>query len=220
MSKKAAIFLCDESGNMARPWAAAGFDCWCVDLAHPVRKVRTDGPVRFVYGDARSWVPPVRDIAFVAAFPPCTHLAGSGARDFETKGLRLLTDSLDLFNACLHAATWSGAPFLVENPRGVLSTHVRKPDHEFDPCDYAGYLDDPAPEAYTKRTCLWTGNGFRMPPPRRVEPVLGSRMHTLPPGRDRQRQRSLTPRGFAQAVFEANCPAMATGPEGGDCGHS
>jgi hypothetical protein len=43
-----------------------------------------------------------------------------------------------------------------------------------------------------------------MPPKRRVEPVEGSKMHLLPPSEDRERIRSQTPKGFAQAVFEAN----------------
>ena len=41
-----------------------------------------------------------------------------------------------------------------------------------------------------------------------VEAVLGSMMHTMTPDKDRQRKRSETPRGFAQAVFQANHQAM------------
>lgn len=43
-----------------------------------------------------------------------------------------------------------------------------------------------------------------MPEPKPVEPVLGSLMHKLPPSEDRGNIRSVTPEGFAQAVFEAN----------------
>jgi hypothetical protein len=119
--------------------------------------------------------------------------------------VRMLTDALDTFNGCLMAAAWSGAPYCVENPVGVLSTHVRKPDYDFDPCDYGGYLDPPG-DAYTKRTHLWTGNGFIMPAPKPVTPDLGSMMHRLPPSDDRADLRSVTPMGFARAVFEANKP--------------
>jgi hypothetical protein len=204
------ISLCDRTGVMVNPWADAGYECWCVDIQHSIRRERHEGLKRFVWGDARSWVPPTgRKIAFIAAFPPCTHVAVSGARDFATKGPRMLTDALDLFNACLHAAEWSGAPFCVENPVGVLSSHVRKPDHTFDPCDFAGYLDEPLAEAYTKKTCLWTGGGFVMPEPKRVEPILGSKMHLLPPTDDRGDVRSVTPAGFALAVFLANCKQAA-----------
>lgn len=155
-----AVFLCDLTGNMARPWADAGVECWCVDVQHSIRRARREGNINFVWGDARSWCPPDgRRIVFLAAFPPCTHVAGSGSRDWLSKGHYLLTDALELFSACMMAGAYSGAPYLVENPVGALSSHMRKPDHTFDPCDFAGYADDPAAEAYTKKTCLWTGGG-------------------------------------------------------------
>lgn len=203
----AAIFLCDETGNMAAPWAAAGFDCWCVDIKHSIRRSRTEGRIHFVWGDVRSWRPPERlNIAFVAGFPPCTHTAVSGARDFVTKGGAMLRDALETFEACRMAAAWSGAPYLIENPIGVLASvpHIGKPSYIFDPFEYAGYAGDPSSEAYTKRSCLWTGNGFVMPDKRPVDPILGSRMHLLPPSDDRASVRSATPTGFAAAVFQAN----------------
>lgn len=203
----AAVFLCDLTGNMARPWAEAGYECWCVDIKHSIRRARTEGNIHFVWGDVRSWTPPegVR-FAFGAAFPPCTHSAGCGARDFKIKRGVMLRDALETFEASRMALSWSGAPFVVENPRGVLSNipHIGKPTYRFDPCEYAGYADDPASEAYTKDTCLWAGNGFVMPEPKRVVPVLGSKMHLMPPSDDRADARSETPTGFARAVFIAN----------------
>jgi len=53
---------------------------------------------------------------------------------------------------------------------------------------------------------LWTGGGFVMPPKRRVEPTMGSRIHLMPPSPDRGHLRSVTPMGFAQAVYEVNRP--------------
>ena len=120
----------------------------------------------------------------------------SGARWFKDKGIGALVDALELFNVSVRLAEWSGAPYLIENPVSTVSSYWRKPDHTFDPCDYG----DP----YTKKTCLWVGGGFVMPPKRRVEPVLGSKMHLLPPSEERARLRSETPRGFAEAVFKAN----------------
>jgi hypothetical protein len=203
------ISLCDYTGKMVEDWAAAGYECWCVDFQHSIRKDRVRGNVHFVWGDARSWVPISRKrIAFVATFPICTHMTVAGARDFKKKGLRLLTDSLDLFNSCYQAAAWSLAPFLVENPVGVLSTHFREANYLFNPCDFGGYCDDPKEDAYTKKTCLWTGNDFVMPEHKWVEPVDGSRMHKLPPGPQRENLRSATPRGFARAVYLANAPHL------------
>ena len=89
-------------------------------------------------------------------FPPCTHVAVSGARWFKDKGLGALIDSLELFHAAMRLAEWTKAPYMIENPVSTVSTYWRKPDYTFDPCDYGGYLSPPG-DAYTKKTCLWTG---------------------------------------------------------------
>lgn len=191
------LSLCDYSGNMVRPWAEAGYECLCIDLAHPIRSDRTEGNVTYRWGDVRSLTPaeyPVPDIVF--AFPPCTHLAVSGARDWKRKGLQPLIDGLEIVEACRRLARWPGCPWMIENPVSRLSSLWRKPDYTFQPCDYG--------DTYTKRTCLWTGGGFVMPDPDPVEPVEGSKMHRLPPSEDRARMRSETPMGFARAVFAAN----------------
>ena len=202
-----AVFLCSRTANAAEPWAEAGVECYCVDVQHSIRRPRKEGLINFVWGDARSWRPPEgKRVIFVAAFPPCTHVAGSGARDFETKGPIMLRDALETFEACRQAAAWSGAPYMIENPVGVLSSlpHVGKPQHWFHPYEFAGYADEPGAEAYTKKTGLWTGNGFVMPDRKPVEPTLGSMMHMLPPSDDRADLRSVTPKGFARAVMLAN----------------
>lgn len=198
-----AVFLCDESGIAAQPWADAGWTCYCVDFVHSIRRERIEGNVHFVWGDCRSWFPPERP-GFLMAFPPCTDLAVSGARDFNTKGIKLFVDAVETFHYCRFAAQWAGCPYAIENPVGRLSGTCGKPEYTFDPCDYAGYLDDPATEAYTKKTCLWTGGGFVMPEPKPVSPILGSKMHNMSPSKDRRRLRAQTPVGFAKAVFEAN----------------
>jgi hypothetical protein len=208
----AAIFLCSRTANMALPWAAAGVECWCVDTQHSIRREHVQGNIRFVWGDVRSWRPPEGlNILFVAAFPPCTQDAVSGARDFETKGGMMLRDSLELFESARMAAAWSGAPYMVEHPATCLASipHIGPPDFKFHPNDYG----DP----YTKETWLWTGNGFRMPPivkpgdmfdaPTWVEPSEGSKMHRLAPSADRANIRAATPMGFATAAFFANAPS-------------
>lgn len=196
------ISLFDHSTIMAEPWAAAGYECFCVDLQHPAGSHQSGNLTR-VGADVREWLPPYREVAALFAFPPCTDLAVSGARWFKDKGLGALIRGLQCFDAAVRLAEWTQAPYLIENPVSTVATYWRKPDHMFDPCDYGGYLD-PAGDSYTKRTCLWTGNGFRMPVVRRVEPDQGSRIWRMSPSEDRARLRSLTPRGFAQAVFEAN----------------
>jgi hypothetical protein len=206
--EKIVVSLCDFTGNMVLPWAEAGYECYCVDVKHGIRndKIRdfhNGGKIVFTWGDVRSWTPPNgKKIKILFAFPPCTDVANSGARDFERKRCHLFADALFLFDACNVAGAYSGAPYMIENPVGRLSSY-RLPDHRFHPCEYGGYLTPPG-DAYTKKTCLWTGNGFVMPPKKPVEPVEGSKMHLMPPSDDRAAKRAETPMGFARAVFAAN----------------
>jgi hypothetical protein len=201
------LSLCDRTGNMVRPWADAGYECWCVDIQHDAGE-RRDGNIVWVGADVLEWLPPLRKYAAVFAFPPCTNLASSGARWYRDKGLEGLYDGLRLVIRAKRVCEWASAPWMLENPIGTLSTYWREPDYRFDPADYAGYLDNPDEEAYTKRTCLWTGGGFTMPEAKPVFALQGSKMHLLPPSDDRADLRSVTPKGFALAVFLANREAQ------------
>lgn len=209
--KEVMISFCDKTGIMAEPWAEAGIECYFVDLQHPVRKVRVKeyeggGKIFFVYGDARYWTPRerVRPL-FFSCFPTCTDMAGTGAQDYSNKngripkkGIPQLCDGLLLFNACYVAAKWSGAPFLVENPSGVIPTHFRQSDYRFHPWWFG---DD-----YQKLTCLWTGNGFKMPPREVFEKpeFVTQKIWEMAPSEDRANKRSETSSQFARAVFEVN----------------
>lgn len=205
------ISLFDHSGRFVAPWAAAGFTCYCVDLQHPPGETWA-GNVCCVGGDVRRFVPPPGPVAFVAAFPPCTDLSNAGAHLFQVKGLRALAAALDLVGAADDFCQRLGAPYFIENPRGQLRHYFGKPDHEFDPCDYAGYLPpaEQEREAVTKRTFLWTGHGFRMPERRAVVPTRGSFVDKVPGGPNQANARSLTPRGFSRAVFATHAPAYAS----------
>jgi hypothetical protein len=204
-----AVFLCDVTGIMAEPWAEAGIECFCVDIQHSIRRDRKVGNINFIWGDVRNWAPPPgRRIVFGAAFTPCTHQSDSGARDFAKKGGYMLRDGLEMFEAGRQVLRWSGAPYCCENPVGVLSSipHIGKPDYYFHPHQYTGWCPD---DNYTKLTCLWTGNGFVMPPEFK-DHNLGppdDRINKAPPTDDRADIRSATPRGFARATFHANAPA-------------
>lgn len=216
------ISMCDKSGIMARPWAEAGYTCICVDIQHPIRATRRrawkvehyegGGSIHFMYGDARSWKPRDFDkdffkryyIAFVACFPVCTDVSGSGSQDWghgkyePLKCLPKLMDALVLFNHCEQIADWSGAPYCIENPVGAIPSHHRKWDYIFHPWNYG--------DLWTKYTCLWVGNGFVMPPEKYITKPEGTKQKIwlAPPGLDRQDQRSETPESFAKAVFESN----------------
>lgn len=205
------LSLFDFTGNMVRPWAEAGYDCTIVDLQHQ-QTGRGDDGINRIRADVLDWDWHGSDIEFVFAFPPCTDLAISGARWFQTKGMGALIDALTLVEC---ARYWCEdvyrVPFMIENPVGMLSTYWRQPDYSFDPCDFGGYLGG-QDDAYTKRTHLWTGHGFKMPPRRPIPPTEGSKMHLLPPSAERANLRSATPMGFARAVFQANQPGAALAP--------
>lgn len=198
------LSLCDRTGNMIKPWVDAGFRAVTIDLQpaewkHPLRT--------HIQADVRYIKPMPAKMVF--AFPPCTHLASSGARWFRDKGLAALIEGLEVVEACRSLCEQIGAPYMIENPVGQLATWWRDPDHTFHPVHYAGWSPEPANDEYTKKTCLWTGHGFVMPDRKPGDPTLGSLMHRLPPSDDRADLRSATPLGFAYAVFNANANAVS-----------
>jgi hypothetical protein len=82
------------------------------------------------------------------AFPPCTHLAVSGARHFEAKrkdGRQ--QQGIDFFMKMVNAPI---PRIAIENPMGIMSTVYRKPDQIIQPY----YFGDEA----QKTTCLWLKN--------------------------------------------------------------
>ena len=85
----------------------------------------------------------------IIAFPPCTHLANSGARHFEKKRADgRQQQGIDFFMAIANADCDRIA---IENPVGVMSTKWRKPDQIIQPWQFA--LSDE--EKTEKSTCLW-----------------------------------------------------------------
>lgn len=211
--REVAIFLCDITGHMADPWVNGGYDVILVDPQHKPG-VCVSGPrttVGHVIDHPGTWgllrkVAHKRRIAFVAGFPPCTDLAVSGARWFEEKSRKdwaFQFRAMHVVWQCQVIGEMSGAPWMIENPNSVISSLWRKPDHTFHPCDYTAYE---ANDNYKKKTMLWTGGGFCMPPPV-IDYKLGmpdDRIHRAPPSEDRANFRSATPKGFAQAVYYYN----------------
>ena len=191
------LSLFDYSGVMVEPWLEAGYECWIVDIRHPAGEHR-DGRLVRVGADLRAWLPPRREYAAAFAFTPCTDVANSGNRHKQGKGLDALHDAIGLFAASVRVLEWTDAPWMLENPVGSLSTYWRKPDYTFHPWHY-GDLEQ-------KLTCLWTGNGFVMPPREVWQKPAGVKQSVwkMPPSADRGDKRSVTPPGFARAVFQAN----------------
>jgi hypothetical protein len=197
------ISLCDRTGNMVKPWAESGYDCICVDFQHAIRRTRTvehgKGTITYEWGDVRSWWPDRDwDVAIVFGAPECTLLAVSGSQDWPKKGLNLLIDALALVEACRKIGECSGAPWMIENPVGRLSSLWRKPDYIFQPWNFG--------DLYQKRTCLWTNDKFVMPEFQITEKPeeVTQDIFKMTPSPDRADLRSVTPMGFSKAVFEAN----------------
>ncbi|HCE4761833.1 TPA: Dcm methylase [Vibrio parahaemolyticus] len=218
------ISLFDFTGVMVEPWLKAGYECYIVDLQHQpgcIQDLNNQNLFR-IGADLRNGLTLPKSIiervAFVSSFPECTNVAVSGAKHFIKKGPRALSLSLDLFATSREFAEDSGAPYFIENPISTFSTYCGKPDYIFNPYEYGGYLpeNDSHPiwpefiasrDAYPKKTCLWTGGGFVMPKKKPVDINAGySTQYKKLGGKSQKTKniRSATPRGFAQAVFEAN----------------
>jgi hypothetical protein len=124
------------------------------------------------------------------AFPPCTHLASSGARWFSGK-LDQQRDAVYFFMAL---AECDSIPRIsTENPVGIMSTIYRKPDQYIQPWQFG--------HGETKKTCLWLKNLPLLQPTNIVEGRHG-RVWREPPSSDRWKNRSRTYQGIADAMAE------------------
>lgn len=123
------------------------------------------------------------------AFPPCTHLAVSGARWFKDKQ-KEQRDAIEFVRGLLEADI---PKIAIENPIGVLSTHLRKPDQIIQPWQFGH------PE--TKATCLWLKGLPKLIPTNIVE-GRKPRVHHEPPSPDRWKNRSRTLSGIAEAMAD------------------
>ena len=231
MKRKAILSLFDYTTETMRPWADAGFMCFCVDIQHAEGFTATDHENIIKCGESvldDEWLEVITerfDIVFGAAFPPCTDLAVSGARHFASKlaanpeyrneAMAMVYRSRDIFEAL-------GCPYMIENPVSVISSEWRKPDHVFHPYQYGGYIPMgqhvhprwpeyiAARDAYPKKTCLWTGGGFTMPLQAEVDcdAAAYSIQFRKLGGKSMKTKniRSATPRGFARALYLYNAP--------------
>ena len=186
------ISIFDRSGVMVQPWHLAGHSVLTIDID----PARHDMPS--IQADITKLDPKMFNADIVFAFPPCTEFAGSGARWWATKPSHLLENAIVLLDAARAWVSIAEKYWMLENPIGRLASIWRPADWAFNPHEYAGWSDSPDDEAYTKCTCIWAN--FLAPVRKSVVPVLGSKMHMLPPGPERQYLRSITPQGFSRAI--------------------
>jgi len=139
----------------------------------------------------------------IVAHPPCTRLCNSGVKWLSTpppgKTLEQMWRELDE-GAALFADCWN-APvdrICVENP--VMHKHAKARIR-----NYREFTQSVPPWQFghgeTKRTCLWLKN---LPPLTPTNIVSGreNRIHRMPPGENRWRERSRFFKGIAEAMAD------------------
>jgi hypothetical protein len=177
------LVACEYSATVRDAFRALGHDAWSCDL------LPTEGDPRWhIQGDALGeaysglW-------GMLIAHPPCTDLAVSGARHFPAK----VADgrqqrSLDFVRALLDAPV----PMIaLENPVSIISSRIRKPDQIIQPWQFG--------HGETKTTCLWLKGLPKLTATNLVE-GRSDRIHKMPPGPNRWKERSRTYAGIAAAM--------------------
>lgn len=175
------LVACEFSGTVRDAFRARGHDAWSCDLL----PTEHDGP--HFQADVLTLLH--KDWDLMIAHPPCTHLASSGARWFKLK-VAEQAEAIKFVQALLNAPI---AKIAVENPIGILSTRIRKPDQIVQPWQFG--------HGETKATCLWL-RGLPVLKPTNVVDGRVARVHRAPPSPDRWKLRSLTYEGIAQAMAE------------------
>lgn len=133
------LVACEESQSVTKRLRAKGHEAYSCDT-----EPCTGGhPEWHIQGDAIPQLEKKWDM--IIAFPPCTHLAVSGARHFEKKRADGRQQAaIDFF---MKFANADCPRIAIENPVGIMSNIWRKPDQIINPWQFG----DP----YSKATCLW-----------------------------------------------------------------
>jgi len=176
------LVACEFSGIVREAFSKKGHNAYSCDLLDSEK----DTPFH-IKDDVLGWLDSDWDL--LIAFPPCTHLCSSGARWFKDKK-KEQKEALDFIKELMDAPIEKIA---IENPIGVISTQIRKPDQIIQPYQFG--------HGETKATCLWLKNLPKLKPTNMVsgrEP----RVHHEPPGKDRWKNRSRTYRGIAEAMAD------------------
>jgi site-specific DNA-cytosine methylase len=175
------LVACEFSGIVRDAFARRGHDAWSCDL------LPTERPGNHIQGDVLKIKD--GDWQLLIAFPPCTHLAVSGARWFKEKQV----EQREAILFFMMLADLNIPRIAIENPIGIMSTIWRKPDQIIQPWQFG--------HGETKATCLWLKNLLLLEPTNIVEGRI-ARVHRMPPGPDRWKNRSRTYEGIAEAMAE------------------
>lgn len=185
------LVACEFSGVVRRAFRDRGHDAWSCDLLPAedggphIQWDVMDGVLDRTYdiiGNPVKW-------DLLIADPPCTHLAVSGARWFKDKKEEQ-REALEFVQALMDAPV---RRICIENPISIISSRIRKPDQIIQPWQFG--------HAETKATCLWLKNLPHLKPTKIVD-GRDARVHRMPPGPNRWKERSRTFEGIAQAMAE------------------
>lgn len=199
---------CESSGRVRDAFRARGHDAWSCDLLPSENKSRFH-----VQADLLGLLQDEWDLAIF--HPPCTHLAGSGARwltdHWVTKkahpegrywhdGSEKRAAQQDALQFVLDLWAAPIPRIALENPVGMLSTLWRKPTQIIEPWQFWHLSLYGTGEK--KATCLWLKNLPPLVPTTPDEPGRTQACWRMPPGPDRWKERSRTYIGIASAMAE------------------
>lgn len=176
--------ICEFSGRVRDSFNELGHEAISFDLLPS----ETEGP--HVQGDVKdipyhSW----KAFDLAVCFPPCTHLAVSGARWFKYKQAEQ-AEALDFVRWLMNLPIEKIA---LENPVSVISSKIRKPDQIIQPWQFG--------HGEKKTTCLWLKNLPKLQPTNIVD-GRDNRVANVPERKDRWKDRSRTYEGIARAMAE------------------
>lgn len=129
------LVACEFSGRVREAFRKTGHEAYSCDLL-PAEDNSSFHIQDNVLDHLTGW-------DLLVAFPPCTHLACSGARWFKNKQ----REQQEAIQFVLSLANAPVERIAIENPVGVLSTKWRKPDQIIQPWQFG--------EPYQKTTCVW-----------------------------------------------------------------
>lgn len=202
------LIACEESATVREAFKAKGHDAWSCDIE----------PTRIAGQHLQQDVLPLLKEPWdmVIAFPPCTYLTVTANKWYKPEFKdrfpnrpQQRIDAIAFFLACYNA---NAPKVVVENPIGIMSTQLRKPDQIIQPFHYG--------HAERKSTCLWLKGVPKLVATNVVEPVYWyaagkryspthysstrslNRLDSLPPGKDRSKLRSTTYPGIANAMAD------------------
>lgn len=187
------LVACEESQEVTKAFRELGHEAFSCDIL----PCSGGHPEWHWSGDIRNFKWMFGRLDLLVAFPPCTHLASSGARWFKEKQQDGRQQSaIDFFMILANADCDKIA---IENPVGIMSTHYRKPDQIIQPWQFG--------EDASKKTCLWLKNLPSLESTSIIKKdkyanQTPSGQNKLGPSKDRARLRSKTYPGIARAMAE------------------